>query len=1504
MVDFINDGSDANTTVSNDDLVQRQARRIGTSRRDWQYTTIGDLGRNARYNEVITPEEYDGFVQAWLVANAAEAARLTPDAQGRVNLASNDKFRTDFETFARREEVKDSVAYFRELLNKEMLPTEYRYLRNNNRDENYTTRAEALAGLSRHQTVDRIAELERQQAIIQNESTSAADKRRAEARFRAIVDELSVASVAHLNGIEATVTECEAGSNQWMLHYNVAKDSQYRIPTDTTPFIDTISSCHNGTCTLDYTLLRRIAAPVIPDAVAQTNVILPAQFIPTAGGAENMRRGQQFFDFHYGRPPQDAAAEQSMRRARDRGDAIRPTDSEGALTDTRRAGGTGQTQSNDAQMRRYSSGTAREEIEHEPKLVVFTNQYGEQIGISNPAFDDKMEQTTRWEVTPSGEITTVREGSAVISINRRRDPDHRGIFTNVDTARNVINQYSSSDEGLEVIARLVAVEEYRNPLMERFEATTADPTITAVDAERALQLNVQLALNPVFWSEDRGGVPLGEFRQIQDDMLAVFDSPSFANLPLADRERLTARFRPMINLIGQHERLERAVDALPAPATHLYGEVDSRLLPELDSRRFIGPNANGRYGLFDPLVDSTIHPHPMGEARSEINYIANNYYHRPRTEQDPHPNRNVNLDERELRSAIYALGGAYAAREAGFRAPDTTEYRVAMAAGPTTEVRERDQRPEVLMAQQREFVRQLRTNPTLRDQWIDYVLSNPGAFDNISGLMMDATRDTPANLGMMNFRNRGEAVDNIRDIAEGMAGEDYRERVEYRERGFMEMAFGGLPLVGGLFQDRNRNQLQRFEGFRESAQARFEGGGANREAVIAAFDDVLERVEQSYDGSQRDTVGLDAVIDTVDPNDAEDINRTDDGRGFRTGEAHPDFVAMTRTYQPLEALAWNRFGLDLRARNNTFGEIEVNADGGNGRGGAAARLEVDNGQVNNLITATVRGAALPAITGLPTVTSNPTAAKDLFARVTSVPNRQSTLALFAQTPALADAVLQQFALTSAGEAAILAAIRANASSMTGDVASSLVTLNATGGDTAINRRAVVRAFVDQPAGPAHTAILTAISADEGTANAAYEAILTNNQLMHFALRNYVQPADAPLLARATGLPLSGADSIGESVRAAGLFNVVQISTLSATGTVVRADNPSASQSEVNSAIARQMSSADPAMFSMMLISQLAARSGTPEGRRHIAAMVQEMNEAGGDSARYARLLAGSVRALNAAETPEALRAAQANMVTQVNAFFAGSGDDAGEIAASAQSRALLAANLGGNIAVSGEASELLAASYAQLRANPRAAIDALLADGSINAAQADQLNAAISQLLSLRASGDPDAFNAWSAQFIGQNTDALHARFGVNPIDLLWLGGAVVGFSYETRSWIELIRRAIDPTKWADLDGVGETPDPGDLFETVEVRHETSSWEFDEVRAAGGVLVGGFLRQVLRGDGQRDSRNREDLGGLAGAVTPDDDDNNNDLDPVAFSAPPPPRGDDGKAQGAHGAPKT
>lgn len=1417
---FIGDRNN-DSQVNRDDLAQVDVISVRIDGRTYTSTTRS-LGTMALYEELIPDDAYRALVERYAVIPEGQDATSI-----QLSAAEYTRFRRDLEGLARQSVVgsadarTNTVAYYRELQAQGMLPETITYLPRGN----YRSAAEARDALVTRSVSEILARMER---------TGVSDD-----AFMTYATWLSEGSVVHLNGLPLRIVQCD---NTYMIDYRLNRGQEVKLPTDDTPRLHPIASCVGGVCTVTIQL-ERLVEPPVPD-VAPLAPRIPAQAIMTPSGAYDNAVGFDGHAYFYGEPPRDAAALGPMERGRDTGAGIRSDVPEGTRTRTGRDGGTDQTLSAESEdQRRYTFTRAGDELTRGPEQSVFVNARGEPGG-PNRAYNQKIEHQTRWVVTPDGQLTTTSDASAVISINRRRNPDHAGIFSDVDTARNVIDRWSNSGEGQLTLTRLRAIEDYRQPLLARFEGQTvegATAPLTVADAERALQLNVQLALHPAFWSVDRGGIPLGDVDQLRGDMQTVFDSPAFAALtPPEEQARLRSTYEPMINVLDRPEQLVRLVEEQPAPATHLYGEVSPAVEAALRERNFIGDGATGRAGYFDPLADMAIN------VRSQVPFIRDNYYHR-----EDESNARLNDAQRQERSAITGLNYAVGARIA-FRSPVRSEYNLSTAFDMPIE----RQQPSTLAEREREFVDELRADPELRARWIDHVLATEGSFDNISNMLFHPTRaNAPDNRRILAFESDSAADNFTRDTAERLAGRDYRDRAEYRGPGMMERAFGGWPIVGGLFRDPNRNQNQGLDGMDDATLARWQDP-ATRAEVDAAFLGVLDRTALAND--QGNVIGIEMITDTMSPNLSEDRNR-DAGRGFTgSGETSDTYAAVIgERGSDLDRLFRDREAVRLRAVGNIPGNVELALDAS-----GVERVQVDQATLSGYIDRTLAGQDLPSLAGQ--VTGDNTVAGPLLQGITDPARQQASLQLFATHHGLARVALGQWARGGvAAEEAIITAARANASELPAEVTDALARLDAT--NTNQNRRRVVNALVRAEAGPAHSAIVGALASDQAAASAVYGQLVAIPEFANAALGSFNTVSGAAQLSAASGLPLA---DIRSAQQAAGLYTNAIVGGWHAAGTPGVADNPTiVSRGETNAAVTLAMARNQPSMFTSMLISQLASGAGTPEGRAQAATAIQALNAAGGDSREYARLVARHVNALRTAD-PSEIQALQAQMLTEVGQFFAGQGDSPDAINASLQSRALMAGQLGDTLAGNTQSAELMAGAYNAINANPNGAIDALLANGSINATQADALRASMQELLSLRASGDPDALNAWLGQFSDQSTDALNARFGINRQDILWLGFAVLGFHQETSTITEVIRRFVDPTKGViDQGGLVPGTEGGWVEETITT--ETRGWEFSTLRAAGGLILGSVIRTGLEEEGGFDRR--DNYGQLGNAVRGNED---------------------------------
>lgn len=932
--------------------------------------------------------------------------------------------------------------------------------------------------------------------------------------------------------------------------------------------------------------VQSIEIPSVPVTVEPQAEARPlAQLNLTPDGARRYTVGVNAYDYFLGEPPRDPAAQGHSRFDRRRGSDLNPGYAEGtrAFVDAEREQGnnrgeepTGRTDNDRYVLSRAGDRNGRRgEFRYRPSQVEFVDTdvnsptYGQPVG-HNRKFDYKFEENARFGVNENGQIMSLVDGSALISQDRRLNPYKGNQFTDAMTARNVITTMNSTAEGHLTVLSYAAIERGLSNSEQRFFAEGGTPTTQ--DAERMLQLNTQRALHPLTWSVSSNGVPVGNVDTIRGEINGVLNSPQFASLPQEDQSRLRGTYSQYLPLLDNPQALESAIST-----------------------------NGGRSQWVNPLREWV--PERI-EERPEV--VLRGYSDAPERRAG-----DMNREERVARAT--EVGNTYAdlAWRTSVRVPTETEVQLGTGVLLNAERQQADPMSQNRVA----FLRSLEENPELRRQYINEVMTTPGALQKVTDPVFHATRGTGNNSGILAFDGDRDADRFGHSVAERLAGREHRGRLNYSGGNVLVNNFVN-PLVTlatiGIVnsQDINggRNQTRGIaDGVPEAIQSRWNAGGETAAQIDGAFTDIIRQARLAEERGV--PMAATSLTLAVNPNLNEDKNN---GR-------------MTDSYRAFIG------ALPEAGRNAVYDQMVVNQPGLAGRIelGTEQRIlageriaTVDASTIETARAANGNPIVIPAgalaasglnAGGRPTASAGiPAGAAETTA---GLPAGAATDGVVAGSPTVAGA---QGTLAGATSGAVAGAPAgtdgATAGLPAGAPASGPVDLTA--------GLPAGAAGASLPAGTGPVG-LTTLNTRE--ANAAREALLAGNSAV-------------------------------------------------AAGVLATANTPErVNQGNVNRALVAGAVEASPAMFSFLASQALAAGEGQP-GHDGLKAALSSVDRGHGQNDRYADLVRDQAKALKAAAgNPEALAAAQGESLRAFTAFFA-DGDKADQRANAAS---LLAGNIAG-----------------------------------------------------------------------------------------------------------------------------------------------------------------------------------------------------------------------------------
>lgn len=573
------------------------------------------------------------------------------------------------------------------------------------------------------------------------------------------------------------------------------------------------------------------------------------QAIVTSQGTARDAARLDAANFFLGRPPRDAAAE--IRGRSDRlNDGLRPGNQEGTVVNTSRTGGRGEgalpiaealqipfigVLDSPASRLELTRNEPGKELEFRPAQHILVGDSLDQVIGANPRNNQKLESGVSLDLDADGAIRTTQDMSAQISINRRNNPDHRGFIREVITARTRNQALTNTGEGLALTTTLIGAENDYAATDKRF---TAAPN--AADAERLLQLNVQMAMHPLVWSVDSYGAPVDAVANLRADMTRVVEA-----LPAgAERDSLTARY------ITPYAEVMNDPVALNAAITANGGRTE-----------WVNPM---RDWAVQRIVDETRDgDEDFIEAYGKVPGASGTRAHRA---------------EAERVGRVYADG----LWNESIRPPRETE--TALGTGLLHDAV--GQREENLAPARIELLQHLRDDPEARAAWVDHMLATPGGLQNVTDLLHFTSNKNSGNSALMGYANGNEAADAARTLATGLAGEEQGRALMQRDPNFGQNLLNGIVRFGtiGLESDvtgaRNRNQNNGLFGMQEATAARW-ANPETRAEVDAAITQILDRsITTAQAGGPVAQIAATSLVLTMDRNRAEDVGTTQTFNSF------------------------------------------------------------------------------------------------------------------------------------------------------------------------------------------------------------------------------------------------------------------------------------------------------------------------------------------------------------------------------------------------------------------------------------------------------------------------------------------------------------------------------------------------------------------------------------------------------------------------------------------------
>jgi hypothetical protein len=552
-------------------------------------------------------------------------------------------------------------------------------------------------------------------------------------------------------------------------------------------------------------------------------------------------------NFFIGRPPKDAAAEWNGVADRTR-DGLKPGTAEGRrvnLNDKPTVGEAfgyvpdrkqlkfGRTHEGMAPLNPVGQGKG--ELEYAPEQTYLIDDTGTIIGI-NPKVDQKMETGMRLVVDADGVQRTVIDMTALISENRRENPEYRGFLREAFTATNNVHRLSNTGEGQILVATYMGIERAYEKLDTKFRSETPKSDQTA---EQLLQLNVQAALHPLVWSVYDNGVDRKTSDMLRDSMDNVLKD-------LPQSHPLRAKYAGYRDLLGDPAKLEAAIAA-----------------------------NGGRADWYNPMVE-------WAQERAKLDFIRGGYTNVPL----PKPEREYSANEiaelgynpntwghKEINEfqdkEIARISAIYATQAWNvLRPPLQTEYE--RAQGKLNDVK--GQSEAELSKGREQLLYRLRDNPDARAAWIQHMLAVPAGTQGVYELLHLASRTDSANHAILGYSDAKNGRATAQELAIGLAG-DKEGKALMRDEGSTSTGFfnaiSRFFTVGVVSPGKNVNQNLGHFGFQESMKERWDNP-ETRSAVDKAIQNLLTDAIAA-EGKARGNPASTALVYTMDRHRAEEL---------------------------------------------------------------------------------------------------------------------------------------------------------------------------------------------------------------------------------------------------------------------------------------------------------------------------------------------------------------------------------------------------------------------------------------------------------------------------------------------------------------------------------------------------------------------------------------------------------------------------------------------------------
>ena len=529
-----------------------------------------------------------------------------------------------------------------------------------------------------------------------------------------------------------------------------------------------------------------------------------AQFVPAPSGAVDLGYAVQRYNYFFGEPPRDVAATGKENAGNLRNGAIVPDEMEGQATKLRRKDDSTGALREGQQGQQFFGRARKDELTYAPENTYLRDANGNLV--PNKRYNQKPEENLGSTVNGDGRVIETVMGGALISLARRNNPYHAGLFTDYDTARNVIGKWNASAEAVTVLTQYEGLMTQYERVGDRFFKGEAG-TATAADAKALLEMNERLALNPVIWSVSPRGLAYTDISVVQNASRKVFESEGFKALPAEEQAALRATYESRIAQYGNPKALHAS----------------------------IGGDA-GVAKLYNPLTE-------LATERAELKFIQRGYGR-------DGGERPEGVTKEEWRTQVAnGEGQRYAAEVAAeaTRVPHATEIQV----GTGIAFDRKRQTADAVVASRREALTTIRNDQALLDDVITHVVTaqNPTAgtataLQKWTDPLFHASRKGGSRAELLAFKGDKSADRYVENTAAQMGGEAHRDSIDYKGNSVLNAPIGFVAsLIGQEQPGGNRNQNRGVaDGFPQAVRERWlNGTDAERAEIRAAFSSIIDR---------------------------------------------------------------------------------------------------------------------------------------------------------------------------------------------------------------------------------------------------------------------------------------------------------------------------------------------------------------------------------------------------------------------------------------------------------------------------------------------------------------------------------------------------------------------------------------------------------------------------------------------------------------------------------------